>query len=78
MNNDVDMIVDLWSRLKLLIPKKERLEAADVIVAVMDEHGYADGLEDEDSLDKELLAAVKSHYGVDLDEDDEDECEDEY
>ena len=73
MNNDLDMIVDLWSRLKPILSKKDRLEAADVIVAVMDEHGYADGLEDEQSLDKDLLAAVKSHYGVDLEDDDVDE-----
>lgn len=75
MNNDVDMIVDLWSRIKPIIPKKERLEVADAIIAVMDEHGYSDGIENESSLDRDLLAAVKSHYGSDIDEEDEDDIE---
>ena len=75
MNNDIDMILDLWARMKPILPKKDRLEVADVLVAVMDDHGYADGLEDEQSLDTDLLAAVRSHYGIELDDDDEDEYE---
>lgn len=67
-----EFIVDLWSRIKHLIPAKERLEAADVLVAVCDEYGYADGIEDYEDLDKELRAAVKSHFSG-FDEDDEDE-----
>lgn len=71
-DNNVDLIVDLWSRLKSHLPVKERLEVADLIVSVFNDHDMADGLEDEEGLDKELRAAVKSYYGEgDEDEDDD-------
>ena len=58
-----DFIIDLWSRIKPLIPQKDRLDAADAVVAVCDEYGYADGIELHEDLDKELNAAVKTHFG---------------
>lgn len=68
-----DFIVDLWSRIKHLVPAKDRLEVADVLVSVCDEYGYADGIEDFEDLDKELRAAVKSHFsGFDSEDEDED------
>ena len=69
-----DFIVDLWSRIKHLVPQKDRLDAADAIVAVCDEYGYADGIEHHEDLDKELNAAVKTHFG----DAEEDEYEDGY
>lgn len=69
MQPEVDLITELWSRLKPFIPAKERLDVADVLVEVFDEHGMADGLEDQvDTLDKTLAAAVTSLYGLDADE----------
>ena len=75
MQQDVDMIVELWSRVKPLVPAKDRLEAADAIVSVFDEFGLTDGLEDgTDGVDKPLAAAIMSLYGEnDANEDDEDE-----
>lgn len=74
MDNNIDMIIDLWTRVKPVISKKERLEVADAIIAVMDDHGYSDGIENEDSLDKDLMIAIKSHYGTSGEEEyDEDE-----
>jgi hypothetical protein len=74
MQPDVDLITELWARLKPFVPQKERLDVADAIVAVFDEHGYADGLEEAvDTLDRPLGAAVKSLYGVDEYEEDEDD-----
>lgn len=67
-----EFIIDLWSRIKHLIPAKDRLDVADAIVSICDEYGYSDGLEDREDLEKELYAAVKSYYGEDKD-DDEDE-----
>ncbi len=67
-----DFIVDLWSRIKHLVPAKDRLDAADAIVAVCDEYGYADGIEHHADLDKELNAAVHTYYG-DPEEDDYEE-----
>lgn len=70
-----DFIVDLWSRIKHFVPAKDRLDVADAIIAVCDEYGYADGIEHNADLDKELNAAVKTYFG-DLEE--EDEYEDGY
>jgi len=67
-----DFIVDLWSRIKPLVPQKDRLDAADALVAICDEYGYADGIDMHMDLDKELHAAVQTYFG-DLDEDDEEE-----
>jgi hypothetical protein len=67
-----DFIVDLWSRLKPLVPAKDRLDAADALIAVCDEYGYADGIEEFQDLDRELKAAVKTHFGES--EDDEDDA----
>lgn len=72
-----DFVVELWSRIKPLVGPKDRLDAADAVVAVCDEYGFADGLEDHmDELDKELQIAVKTHFGTDVDEDYEDDEED--
>jgi len=66
-----DFIVDLWARLKPLIPAKERLDAADALVAVSDEYGFADGLENIADLDRELKTAVKTYFGDYEDEEDD-------
>lgn len=71
-----DFIIDLWSRIKHLIPQKDRLDAADAIIAICDEFGYADGIEIHADLDKELHAAVQTYFG-DYEEDEENEY-DEY
>ena len=69
-----DFIIDLWSRMKHLVPQKDRLDAADALIAICDEYGYADGIELRADLDKELNAAVRTYFGdLDLDEDDEDD-----
>lgn len=73
MQQDVDMIIELWARVKPLVPAKDRLEAADAVVSVFDEFGFTDGLENgAEGLDQPLAAAVVSLYG-DSDEEDEDE-----
>lgn len=58
-----DFIVDLWSRIKHSVPAKDRLDVADAIIAVCDDYGHADGIEQHEDLDKELYAAVKTYYG---------------
>jgi hypothetical protein len=72
-----ELIMELWDRIKSHVPPKERLEVADILVVVFDEFGMADDLADEaGDLDKELRAAVRSHFG-EASEDDEDEGYDE-
>jgi len=67
-----DFIIDLWSRIKHFVPAKDRLDVADAIIAICDDYGYADGIEDHADLDKELHAAVKTYYGAYEDDEDED------
>jgi hypothetical protein len=74
MQHDAELIMDLWSRIKPHIAQKERIDVADQIIAVFDEHGMVDGIEDmAGSLDRPLAAAVISRYGLDIIEDDDDE-----
>jgi hypothetical protein len=79
INENNDLILELWSRIKSHIAPKERLEVADILIVVMDEFNKVDeDLMDED-LDKELRAAVVSLLGepVDFDEDAEEDQYDE-
>jgi hypothetical protein len=69
MNNNHELLIELWSRIKSHVAPKERLEVADILVVVFDEFGLVDDdLLDED-LDKELRAAARSHLAEPLDED---------
>lgn len=78
VNENNELIIELWSRLKSHIPPKERLEVADILIVVFDEFGKVDDdLMDED-LDKELRAAVRSHIGDPLDPVEEEDLDDDY
>ena len=74
INDDHELLLEIWTRIKEHIPAKERLEVADTLVVVFDEFGMVDvDLLDLD-LDKEMRAAAKSHLADSLeDEGDEDE-----
>ncbi len=69
-----EFIIELWSRIKPLVPAKDRLDAADAMIAVCDEFGFLDELEHHRDLDGELTAAIKTQVGEDL-YDDEQEYE---
>jgi hypothetical protein len=75
VNENHELLLELWSRIKSHVSPKERLEVADIFVVVFDEFGLVeDSLLDED-LDKELRAAARSHLAEsaeDLDEEDDD------
>jgi hypothetical protein len=75
VNENHELLLELWSRVKSHIAPKERLEVADIMVVVFDEFNLVDdNLLDED-LDRELRAAARSHL-VEAEEDDEDEVYD--
>jgi hypothetical protein len=61
-------VIDLWSAIKNYVPKKDRVEVADVLVNILDEYGYAEGLEEAVDIDKDLLTAVQAHFGLDDEE----------
>ena len=61
VNDNHELLIELWGRIKAHVAPKERLEVADILVVVFDEFGLLeDALLDED-LDKELRAAASSH-----------------
>ena len=66
-----EFIIELWSRIKPLVPAKDRLDAADAMIAVCDEFGFLDELEHHQDLDGELIAAIKTQVGDDLYDDEE-------
>lgn len=68
-----ECIIELWARMKPFITAKDRMDAADAFVSVLDEHGMADALEAQGELvpDKHLRAATVSYYGIEDDEDEE-------
>jgi len=79
MNNENnELLLELWARMKSHIQPKERLEVADILVVVFDEFSLVDESLLEEDLDKELLAAAKSHLVVfDEDEDEQEVYDDE-
>ena len=72
INNNHELLLELWARIKSHVAPKERLEVADILVVVFDEFGLVDDdLLDED-LDKEMRAAARSHLAEPLDDDGDD------
>lgn len=66
-----DLLIELWSRVKSHVPAKERLEVADIFIAVFDEFGQIEDDFLDEALDKELRAAARSHFGDELEPDEE-------
>lgn len=72
VNDNHELLLELWTRIKSHIAPKERLEVADIMVVVFDEFGLVeDDLLDQD-LDREMRAAARSHLSeTELDYDEE-------
>jgi hypothetical protein len=71
MDQNHELLMEVWDRLKSHIPPKERLEVADILVVVFDEFNLiSDELLEED-LDKELRAAARSHLSSVPEDEDE-------
>lgn len=78
VNDNHELLLELWARIKSHVAPKERLEVADIMVVVFDEFGLVeDDLLDED-LDKEMRAAARSHLSDGEGEDFEDADDDSY
>lgn len=61
VNDNHELLMEIWARVKSHVQPKERLEVADILVGVFDEFNLLEAeLLDED-LDKELRAAARSH-----------------
>lgn len=72
MQNDADLIIEIWSRMKPFVTAKDRLDAADALVVVFDDFGMTDGFDDhQEAMDKQLGAAIHSRFGLDEEEEDD-------
>ena len=73
VNDNHELLLELWARIKSHVSPKERLEVADIFVVVFDEFGLVDeNLLDED-LDREMRAAARSHLADDVEDEDSDD-----
>ncbi len=71
VNDNHELLLELWGRIKSHIAPKERLEVADILVVVFDEFSLIDDELLDEGLDKELRAAVRSHLAEDVESEDE-------
>lgn len=78
VNQNHELLLELWSRIKSHVAPKERLEVADILTVVFDEFGFIDEDILEEDLDKEMRAAVRSTLAVDVEEEERDHDEDSY
>ena len=70
---DSEFIVEMWDKMKPYIIARERVNAADELVSLLDAHGIGDGFESNVDLPPELRAAVIAHYDYEDDEEEEEE-----
>lgn len=69
-----DLLIEAWLCIKNYVPAKDRMSAANSLLAAFVDNSTIDGDEiDRTALDEPLLAAVLNQFGVD-----DDEEEDEY
>lgn len=78
VNDNHELLLEVWSRIKSHIAPKERLEVADILVVVFDEFGFIDNSLLDEDLDREIRAAARSHLADPEAEEDEDEDDNGY
>jgi hypothetical protein len=76
VNDNHELLIELWGRIKSHVTPKERLEVADILVVVFDEFGLIDDELLDYDLDKEMRAAVRSHLVEIEDDEDKEKYED--
>lgn len=78
MNPELVLLVEVWDKFKTHIPKKDKLDVAESLVRLFDEHvDIMDAEHELNELDASLKAAVVSHFDLGFAEEDDDEY-DEY
>tara|TARA_X000000368_G_C22664780_1_gene551247 strand:+ start:345 stop:578 length:234 start_codon:yes stop_codon:yes gene_type:complete len=74
MNPEVALLLETWDSIKSYLPKKERLNIAEILVRTFDDN--VDISEVESSImefDSIMKAAIVSHFDIGIEEDEEDE-----
>ena len=73
MNPEVALLLETWDSIKSYLPKKERLNIAEILVRTFDDN--VDISEVESSImefDSIMKAAIVSHFDIGIEEDEED------
>jgi hypothetical protein len=73
VNDNHELLLEIWSRIKSHIPPKERLEVADTLMVVFDEFGLVEESLLDEELDKEMRAAARSHLSAAAEEFEDDD-----
>lgn len=79
-DDEVNLIVDIWTSVKTYIDKKERYDAASALLRSLENHYDMDGVSEELlGNDTVLDTVIRDIYGIDdTVEDDDDYSEDNY
>ena len=65
MNHDVSFLHELWDSAKHFIPKKDKLQAAEVLVRVFDDNADIGEIEESiNEFDGLMKAAIVSHFEI--------------
>jgi hypothetical protein len=76
VNENHELLLELWARIKSHVAPKERLEVADILVVVFDEFSLVNEELLEEDLDKEMMAAARSHLSEITEDSDDEEIDD--
>ena len=75
---DTEIVFEIWEAFKPVVPAKEKLEAAERLIKILDDNGFQkDDISDMVENDKILETAFDRYY-VDEDEDEDEDEWDEY
>lgn len=70
VDQEAALLTDIFEIMKTYVPKAEISMAAEELIRVFDDHGLAEEIQEDPTLDSKLKKAIKSHFEMD--------CEDEY
>ena len=73
MNPDLIFLIELWDTMKIYVPKKDRLQAAEQLIGLSDENlDLSDIQENISMFDSAMKNAIIGHFGVSDEDEDED------
>ena len=73
MNPDLSFLIELWDTMKIYVPKKDRLQAAEQLIGLSDENlDLSDIQENISMFDSAMKSAIIGHFGVSDEDEDED------
>ena len=76
---DSDVVFDIWEAFKVLVPAKERMNAAERLIKICDDVGFQkEDIAEMAENDKILETAFDIYFQDDYDEDEDDDSWDDY